>query len=274
MRALVIAATIVGLASCVAAQRGGVAGHPGVASGHAGAAPTRSPGANFLVGGAHRAGLRRASRFGTAYRTGYPGYASLPFPFFGDNFDPDDIYSTGYPVASEPPPYLMEALQNLANPAASSMSSLMASTGNREGLPREGSSHDPEMIEFQNGRYVQVKGREINSDAEPINFAENSASANSRAAKAPQADSAPQTIAAAPLAQVTLIFRDGHREEVRDYTIAQGTLYARGDYYTDGYWNKNIDLANLNVQETQQANAANNIRFVLPSSPNEVITRP
>jgi hypothetical protein len=71
-----------------------------------------------------------------------------------------------------------------------------------------------------------------------------------------------------------LIFRDGHSEEVHDYTIADGFLYARGDYYTDGYWNKKIDLAALNLTATMQTNSTRNVKFVIPSSPNEVITRP
>jgi hypothetical protein len=94
-----------------------------------------------------------------------------------------------------------------------------------------------------------------------------------------QASSAhqPTTAASSPaqnLPSAVLIFRDGHSEEVRDYTIADGILYARGDYYTDGYWSKKIDLAALNVPETLQANANRSVKFVLPSSPNEVITRP
>ena len=90
------------------------------------------------------------------------------------------------------------------------------------------------------------------------------------------ADSAPPQIAATavPLPAAVLVFRDGHSEEVRDYTIAAGILYARGDYYTDGYWNKKIDLAGLNVPGTLEANAARSINFILPKSPNEVITRP
>jgi hypothetical protein len=71
-----------------------------------------------------------------------------------------------------------------------------------------------------------------------------------------------------------LFFRDGHSEEVRDYTIADGILYASGDYYTDGYWNKKINLSALDLARTLQSNAANHVNFVLPSSPNEVITRP
>lgn len=84
--------------------------------------------------------------------------------------------------------------------------------------------------------------------------------------------------AAAPAARelpaAILIFRDGHSEEVHDYTIADGSLYARGDFYTDGYWNKKIDLSALNLAATTQTNSARNVKFVLPSSPNEVITRP
>jgi hypothetical protein len=76
------------------------------------------------------------------------------------------------------------------------------------------------------------------------------------------------------LAPALLVFRDGHSEEVRDYTIAEGFLYVRGDYYTDGYWNKRIALSSLDVPQTMQANASRNVNFILPSSPNEVITRP
>src|ERR1039458_7526855 len=58
------------------------------------------------------------------------------------------------------------------------------------------------------------------------------------------------------------------------FQIARRQFFARGDYYTDGYWNKKIDLATLSVAETMQANANRSVKFVLPSSPNEVITRP
>jgi hypothetical protein len=268
MRSFVIAATVAALVSFASAQRAGAAGHGG--SLHAHPAAT-----NFSARNARRSGFQRSSRFGPGYGPGYLGYGSLPFPFFGDNFDPDDIYSTGYPVASEPPPFLLQALQSLANPAANSMSSLIGPS-NREGSSREGSSNDPLMIELQNGRYVRVNNT-VSDDAEPITFANESASAKphtQKEAKPTQPDSTPEMLATAVLPPAILIFRDGHSEEVRDYTIADGTLYARGDYYTDGYWNKKIDLANLNVPETLQANASRNIKFTLPSSPNEVITRP
>jgi hypothetical protein len=237
---------------------------------HSAPANFRAPNGNQAFIGPARTAFRRSSRF-SPYGLTYPGYGSLPFPFFGDNFDPSDIYSTGYPVSSAPPPYLMQALQGLVNPATSSMSSLMTPQPNHES-----SSNEPLMLELQNGRYVRVNGPVINGDAEPITFSENSAPEEQRAKAANPSTQNPQAenIAAAPLPAVTLVFRDGHTEQVRDYTIAQGSLYARGDYYTEGYWNKKIDLATLNIPATLQTNAAQNVNFVLPSASNQVITRP
>jgi hypothetical protein len=114
----------------------------------------------------------------------------------------------------------------------------------------------PLMIELQNGRYVRVSTTAADGEAQEL---------------APATAAAP---AAPNLPSVALVFRDGHNEEVRDYTIADGILYARGDFYIDGYWNKKIALSTLNLAQTLQENAARNVKFVLPSSPNEVITRP
>jgi hypothetical protein len=257
----VLVASLFVLNSASSAQRAGVASH-GVAS-HGAALHPHSPMNNFSIGRNAR-GFRRSSPYDF-------GYGSLPFPFLSDNFDPSDIYSTGYPVASDPPPYLMQALQQLASSGMNPLAQAMAPMNSRE--PE---SSGPLMIELQNGRYVHVKNTPGNSDAEPLKFANSPETPPpSKASKlSAQGSTPPQIVAAAPLPSVLLIFRDSHSEEVRDYTIADGMLYARGDYYSDGYWSKKIDLAALNVRETLQANANRNVKFVLPSSPNEVITRP
>ena len=179
---------------------------------------------------------------------------SLPFPFFGDFTGLDDLYSTGYPVASQPP---MILLQSRA-PAGSS--DYPALTKNERPTPTQ-----PLMIERQNGRYVRITSTAANGEVLPRESGEAQTS-NTKPALA--------TEPTHTLPPALLIFRDGHTEEVRDYAIADGTLYARGDYYTDGYWNKKINLSTLNVVETLQANNERKIKFVLPSSPNEVITRP
>jgi hypothetical protein len=118
------------------------------------------------------------------------------------------------------------------------------------------------MIELQNGRYVRVSSNALDAEMQ---------------AEAQEAPATPAVATSSPapnLTPVLLVFRDGHSEEVRDYTIADGILYARGDYYIDGYWNQKIALPSLDVPQTIQANSSRDVNFVLPSSPNEVITRP
>ncbi|MFZ0818015.1 MAG: hypothetical protein WAM78_20990, partial [Candidatus Sulfotelmatobacter sp.] len=77
-------------------------------------------------------------------------YTSLPFPFFTDAFDSNDIYSTGYPVADDPPPFLLQAARSMSGPAAGSMDAGMSAFSDRESH-----SVQPLMIELQNGRYVR-----------------------------------------------------------------------------------------------------------------------
>jgi hypothetical protein len=275
-RLILVAAFATALLTPAAAQRAAFA-----SPAHAVAPPRvathafNSRSANFGLGrAAHSSGFRRPSP--------YPySYASLPFPFFGDSFDPNDIYSTGYPVASQPPPLVLEAARAFAN-SSSPMGFSPALENNRESA-----SSQPLMLELQNGQYVRV-----NSSAAEVDDAHDLTSAvsvktpnkNTQPAKSARNQSSPPAdttaglgIAAArshELPPATLIFRDGHSEEVRDYTIADGILYARGDYYADGYWNKKIALSTLDVAQTMQANTSRNVNFVLPSSPNEVITRP
>jgi hypothetical protein len=213
--------------------------------------------------------MARGSRYSSFRHTSpyAPGYGALPFPFFTDGFDPGDIYSTGYPVSSQPPPYLMQVLQSLMNPA-NDMGSAMGPQANQP------ASSEPLMIELQNDRYVRVSRAAVDGEAQPIVFANHENGVRSNSSSQITAAQPVRRLSTAPLPSAVLIFRDGRSEEVRDYTIVDGVLYARGDYYTDGYWNKKIDLANLNVKQTLETNASRNVKFVLPSSPNEVVTRP
>jgi hypothetical protein len=193
-------------------------------------------------------------------------YTSLPFPFFGDSFDPDNIYSTGYPVASQPPAFLLQAMRGMAGPAAD--------PGMSPFNNRDSSSSQPLVIELQNGRYVRVKSTAANGEALPLTLAPGPTQSAKLSRSQPIQPSAAAVSPPHDLPSAILIFRDGHSEEVRDYAIADGILYARGDYYTDGYWNKKIALSTLNVAQTLEVNSTRNVKFVLPSSPNEVITRP
>jgi len=200
-------------------------------------------------------------------------------PFFGDSFNPEDFSSPGDP-ASQPPAFLLQATH-----ALSGSTDYPGQPGNDHE-----SSSQPLLIELQGDRYVRVSGAAIDGEALPLtqppgnihgSGAQPSKSTRTHSAKPitqnPTGTSRLMIAAASPvrdLPAAVLIFRDGHSEEVHDYTIADGFLYARGDYYTDGYWNKKIDLSTLDLPRTLQGNAARNVKFILPSSPNEVITRP
>jgi hypothetical protein len=241
------------VAQRTAGGRASAAGHSAISHSPAGHSRSRRS--------AHPSSSRRSSPYASSF-------GSLPFPFFGDSFDPNDIYSTGYPVASDPPPFLMQAMQQLAGSGPASLGQAINAQAMNAPANHQPSSTDPLMIELHNGQYVRVNSVAANGEAEPLKLPPNHSQASS--ASPPMITASPSQ----PLPPAVLIFRDGHSEEVRDYTIADGILYARGDYYTDGYWNKKINLATLNVPETLQANAARSVNFVLPSSPNEVITRP
>jgi hypothetical protein len=153
--------------------------------------------------------------------------------------------------------------------------SVSADDPGRSNFNQPPSRSQPLMIELQNGNYVRVSSTPSNGEVLPPSLRSNDAHA---AKSAPTNSNSAHAIAAAlpphNLPPAVLVFRDGHTEEVRDYTIADGILYARGDFYTDGYWTKKIDLSTLDVAETLQANTNRNVKFVLPASPNEVITRP
>jgi hypothetical protein len=245
------------LVSTSAAQRGGA---------HAGS--HMSSGSRPTNAGAQIQSFNRGrNAYSGRYRQPF-GYASLPFPFLDDSFSLDDLYSSGYPVASAPPPeFLLQAARSL--PGSEGFANQIANN-------RSTSTTEPLMIELQSGRYVRVSTTAIDGEAHELSSAPAPARAESGQARSQQVSAAPSAPASTPrnLPPAVLVFRDGHSEEVRDYTIADGVIYARGDFYVDGYWNKKIDIATLNVAETLQANESRGAKFVLPSAPNEVVTRP
>jgi len=182
-----------------------------------------------------------------------------------DPFYSDYLLSTGYPVASQPPMIFLQA-----PPAA-------AAAPERTSSPAQ-----PLMIELRGDRYIRISGPE-SSGAELIDRelierqlidrdAVDREKTNRLSDSQPRPERQPITPPAAALP--VLIFRDGHREEISDYTIADGFLYTRADYYTTGSWNRKINLSSLNLPETIASNQSRGTNFHLPSSPNEVIVGP
>ncbi|HEY6373690.1 MAG TPA: hypothetical protein VIX37_24155 [Candidatus Sulfotelmatobacter sp.] len=183
--------------------------------------------------------------FAARFNRGGGRHASFYPLVYSDPFYADYLSSTGDPAASQPPMIILQS------PPASA--------------PEPGPTSpplQPLMIELQGDRYVRVSGPET-SGAEMIDrMPERESSALIHAVAAPE------------LPPAILVFRDGHREEASEYTIADGVLYTRSDYYTTGSWNRKIQLSSLDLPETFKSNQSRGVKFQLPSSPNEIIVRP
>jgi hypothetical protein len=166
--------------------------------------------------------------------------------FFGSPFLYSD-YSSGPPVAEVPrqPVFFLQQPSAAAAPEP---------------------KREPVLIELQGDRYVRFSG-----DA-PDHSPDDSATRSAHVLGG--SSSGPVTIAVHELPPAVLVFRDGHQEQVRDYIIASGTLYARGDYWQSGSWRKDIQLSQLDIPATLIANQNHGVKFILPSGPNEVVTRP
>jgi hypothetical protein len=76
------------------------------------------------------------------------------------------------------------------------------------------------------------------------------------------------------LPPAVLVFRDGHEEEVKSYTIIDKTLYTSANYWTSGSWTRKIEITNLDVPATLKLNQERGSKFSLPSGPQEVVIRP
>jgi hypothetical protein len=124
----------------------------------------------------------------------------------------------------------------------------------------------PIMLEKQGDQWVQITGYS-QSPAPPQATPPNTVEATHVRAVMPSHDEPPLPLA-------ILVFRDGHQEEVKSYTIIGNTLYARANYWTDGWWTRKIEIANLDVPATLKLNHERGSKFQLPSGPQEVMVRP
>lgn len=125
---------------------------------------------------------------------------------------------------------------------------------------------EPLLIELQGNKYVRFGGRQQSAER-GMNAPPDYAEAETHLLTATQP-------VQPELAPAILIFRDGHREQIHEYAIVGGTLYASGDYWQSGHWTKTIQLSALNIPATVQANHDAGVKFTLPSAPNEIVTRP
>jgi hypothetical protein len=232
---------------------------------------------NFLSPGSQAARMGSRLNFApSGHHQGWPRFS--PWSFLTDPFW-SGLPGSGDPAkASSPVIRLPSAADNLAPPG--------------DQAPQQG---QPLLIELRGDRYVQISSNGAESDehsGQPDYFREMSGRAGAKSGRS-QADvgktnllSSRPRVSRGPgntknalaagvlpheLAPTVLVYRDGRREEVREYSIADGVLYARGDYYAVGYWNKKIELVALDLPQTMKANQERGVKFVLPDSPNHVV---
>lgn len=195
---------------------------------------------------------------GSGARAGFTGgigppHGTSPFSrgvFLGAPFSASDYYpSAPYVVESSPPQIVV------------------VQPGSADHCPRGAS---PLLIEWRGDRYVRSGGvdqtGECGASALPDYAAPTVTKSSKSGAQKERTDSQVEELAPA-----ALVYRDGHREEISDYDIADGVIYVRGNYWQDGYWAKHIPLSELNLPATMQANQQRGVKFMLPFAPNVVI---
>jgi hypothetical protein len=128
----------------------------------------------------------------------------------------------------------------------------------------------PLLIELQGDRYVRFGGAQETevrvTSAHPYDEAPASAEPPSSAAHRDHAEAQ-----AAELPPAVLVYRDGHREEIAGYAIADGVIYIRANDWQNGDWTRHIPLATLDSAATLEANRQRGAKFMLPSASNVVI---
>jgi hypothetical protein len=181
------------------------------------------------------------------------GSVLLPYP----HFYPDSDYYTGEAAPPQP--------QIVVVPAAAPAPP-----------PEPPAPRESLLIEWQGDHFVRTTLSSKNSttveQAGP-DYSERSAShlsaTRQTATKQKKADQP-----ATELPPAVLVFHDGRREEVSEYSIISGTIYSKADYWTTGSWTKKIQIADLDVPATLKINQERGLKFVLPTSPNQVVIRP
>jgi len=194
-------------------------------------------GVSFRTGGrtgAARRGERRASS----------GSALLPFPYLYPDYDYE-------PAAPEAPPVEVVVAPPAPPPvpAPAPADSLLLE------------NHAGQWVRVPTGGQLAALSPSVQPDAAQ--------------ATAPRPEIATPKVAAPPLAlpHAVLVFRDGHREEIEKYIIQGDLVYASGDYWSTGSWDRKIPIAALDIPATLKLNEERGGKFNLPSGPNQIVVR-
>jgi hypothetical protein len=193
-----------------------------------------------LVSAQRRGGAARSFSAGHGanrgtHRSNGDGFLGAPF------FYPDYDYGESYaPNAGEeaPPPMVIT----------------------RPDSPRTAKA-TPLLIEWRGDRYIRYGGTEETAQRGTSTHPDYSEPPSGNAPAKP-------ALAAAP---AVLVYRDGRRQEISNYAIADGVIYVQGSYWQNGSKANSIPLTALDQLATMQANQQRGVNFILPSASNVVI---
>lgn len=131
----------------------------------------------------------------------------------------------------------------------------------------------PMLIERRGDKFVRVDGAEADAlDQTHERIVEQRPAKKRTPSKAEKERTS--IVPTHELPSTVLVFQDGHREELQRYTITDGVLYAESNYWQTGTYVKAVPLSGLDLLSTIDLNQQRGVRFLLPNSPLEVVTRP
>lgn len=176
---------------------------------------------------------------------GRSGWGYLPYPDYYDYYD----YSDYEPPMPEEPPRVSAAHTTPATQPERPVPHL--------------------LLERRGDQWVQVTGySQLAAPAQPV--PSKTLEATDRRAVIPARD---ESEPPRELPPAVLVFRDGHEEEVKNYTVIGTTLYTTANYWVNGSWSRKIEIRNLDVPATLKLNQERGSEFSLPSGPGEVVIR-
>ncbi len=129
------------------------------------------------------------------------------------------------------------------------------------------------VMELRGDRWVRLTNYGVNDTGDQPSVLQPAPRGSVTPSKSSGASTQTQAPPVSALPPAVLVFRDGHQEQAVKYTIVGGTIYVKGDYWTNGSWTRPIPVAELDLAATVQLNQQRGVKFSLPSRPSEVIVR-
>ncbi len=172
-------------------------------------------------------------------------------PYFYSDYDSEPG------IVEEPPNPIVEQIAQPASPAAVPVPP--------ESLVLE--LHGDHWVRITNYGQSQTDGQ--SSEPEPQQASKTLSTLRPAAPRLTTAAELPSELPPA-----VLVFRDGHKEEIRKYMIKDATVYTSADDWSNGSWTRKIQIDELDVPATLALNQERGAKFSLPSGPNEVMFRP